>query len=302
VRGRSERERCEEQLARWLGGRWFWLGLIDWGWDGAAWTRIAPTDALRSLATGRHALPNPRTARCRLGERLSLEAPKLVDLPLLYRAERYLAFAGSEDGVRRYGLTPASFDRGVRLGGDADELRSLVERLVGEPIPSTWQAALDAWSIGSSRLVLASRLLLSSDAEQTLNEAMAVPSVRGAIVDVLSPRHALVVGERVASLLAELAQAGLPVEVDPGLRAEPSHPGRAAALAGSVAETAWIALDVLRRLSPEVVREQRDLQSARDQLDAVLTASRREALDRRAATIVAAIVSQRRPRGRGRVV
>jgi hypothetical protein len=118
----------------------------------------------------------------------------------------------------------------------------------------------------------------------------------------VAPRHALVHGERVAELLAELARAGLPVDVDPGLRAEPADLGRAAALATGVAETAWVVIEVLRRLAPEVVAEQRDLVAARGRLDAVLAASVLEALNRRAATIVAAIASRRRPRARRRVV
>jgi hypothetical protein len=302
VRGRSERGRLEEQLRRWLVGRWFWLGLVSWGWDGSGWSLVAPTDALRSLATGRRPAASPRPVACQVSDRLRLFAPSGADLALLYRAERYLAFAGGDPGERRYGLTPASFDRGVRLGGDADELRSLLGRLIDGPIPTAWLEAIDTWASGSSRLTLASRLLLSSDTEQTLAEALATTSARNAVTEALSPRHVLIAGERVAGLLTDLAQAGLPVEIDPGVRAEPANPGRAAALSGSVAETAWVALEVLRRLAPDVVAEQRDLQTARSRLDAVLAARVLEALDRRATTIVAVIANRRRPRTRGRVV
>jgi hypothetical protein len=204
--------------------------------------------------------------------------------------------------MRRYGLTPPSFDRGIRLGGDPDDLRSLLERLLDGPLPSEWLAAIDTWSSGSSRLSLASRLLLTSDRPEALTEALVIAAAREAVTDVLTPRHAIVAGERVAELLVELARAGLPVEIDTGLRAEPGDPGRSAALASGVAETAWVALEVLRRLAPDVVAAQRDLQAARGRLDAVLAASVLDALNRRAATIVAAIANRRRPRARGRVV
>ena len=302
VRGRSERDRLGDQIRRWLVGRWFWLGLVDWGWDGTAWTLVTPTDLLRALATGRPTTATPRPSPCLATGSLRMEAPTDADLAALYRAERYLAFAGGDGDRRRYGLTPASFDRGIRLGGDPDEIRGLLERLLDGPVPPDWLAAIDIWSSGSSRLVLGARLLLSSDRPETLDEALAIPPAREAVTDVLTPRHAIVAGERVADVLAELARAGLPVEIDPGLRAEPADHGRSAALANGVAETAWVALEVLRRLAPEVVAEQRDLQAARGRLDAVLAARVVEALNRRAATIVAAIANRRRPRSRGRVV
>jgi hypothetical protein len=86
------------------------------------------------------------------------------------------------------------------------------------------------------------------------------------------------------------------------LRAEPASTGRAAAVSASVAETAWVALEVLRRLAPDVVGEQRDLRAARGSLEAVLGAGALEALGRRAATIAVAIADRRRARGRRRMV
>jgi hypothetical protein len=190
----------------------------------------------------------------------------------------------------------------VRLGGDADELRDLVERLTHQPLPLDWLDAIASWSNRSSRLRLVAGLLLMADREQTVQEALARSPVRDAVLEQLSPRHIAVAGQQVAALLTDLAQAGLPVEIDPGLRLEPADPGRAATLANGAAETAWVVLEVLRRLAPEVVSEQRDLQAARAQLDGVLSAGLLEALDRRATTIVAAIANRRRPRARRGVV
>jgi hypothetical protein len=302
ARRHRELGRLEAQLNRWLAGRWFWLGLVVWGWDGSAWSSVATTDALRALASGRRPTADQPPHSCLVAGHLQIEAFADADLATLYRAERYLAFGGGDADVRRYRLTPASFDRGVRLGGDADELRSLLGRLIGEAVPAEWLAAIDAWSKGSSRLSLSSRLLLASERAEVLAEALKIPAARDAVAETVSPRHALVHGERVADLLAELARAGLPVDVDPGLRAEPADLGRSAAMASGVAETAWMAIEVLRRLAPDVVAEQRDLVAARGRLDAVLASSVLEALNRRAAAIVAAIVNRRRPRTRRRVV
>jgi hypothetical protein len=299
---RVHRHRIEGQIARWLEGRWLWLGLVRWGRNGPDWSVVTPTPALRSIVTGRPAADADPPRPCVLDGPLQLRAPAGADLAGLLRAERYLAYAAAGSGDRRYSLTPATFDRGVRLGGDAAELLGLIERIAQQPLPPDWAAAVDQWSDRASRLRLAARLVLSSDGEQVLDEALSTTSAGYAVVEKLSPRHAIVDGHCVADLLADLSRAGLAVEIDAGLRVEPVDAGRSAALANGVAETAWVALEVLRRLAPEVVAEQRDLQSARGQLDALLVATLRDALDRRAATIVSAITNRRRPRPRRRVV
>jgi hypothetical protein len=290
--------RTAQQFERWLDGRWFWLGLVARGWDGKGWGLVAPTTALRVLTTGRPAASAPARRPCRLSDGLQLEAPADADLALLYRAEQYLAFAGTDGGMRRYRLTPPSFERGLRLGGDADELLSLLERL-GQQRPSTaWVESIERWSRGSVRLRLQARLILTADRAESVADALRVGAVGDAVIETPSPHHAIVAGEHVASLLADLAQAGLPVDVEPGVRLEPGSAGRAAGLAGGVAETAWVALEVLRRLAPDVVGDQRDLQAARAKLEAVLSAAALEVLGRRAATIAAAISDRRRSHGR----
>ncbi|HZO27389.1 MAG TPA: hypothetical protein VFH48_15520 [Chloroflexota bacterium] len=293
------RRRLEDQLMRWLSGRWFWFGLVAWGGDGAGWSVVAPTDALRSLTTGRRtgSVPAPRPGR--VTGRRQFVATLDGDLASLYRAERYLALVGGDLNERQYGLTPATFDRGVRLGGDRDEALTLFARLLDGPVPEEWQAALEQWSSGASRLTLSTALLLASDRAEVMEEALRVRAAREAVAESLTPTRALVDATQMANMLAELARAGLPVEIDPGLRVEPRDPGRSAALANGIAESAWVALEVLRRMAPEAIAEQRDLQSARSRLDAVLAASVIEALNHRAASIVAAIANRRRPRAGG---
>jgi hypothetical protein len=220
-------------------------------------------------------------------------------MPRLFRAECYLAFGGGGGPEpRRYALTPASVDRGVRLGGDVEELRDLLERLTQRPLPRAWTDPMSRWQDSALRLRLTPALLLSSARPEPLTEALATPAALDAVQERLSPRHALVDGAQIARLLADLAQAGHPVDVDDGLRAEPASTGRASALANGVAETAWVALEVLRRLAPDVVDGQRDLQAARTRLDAVLPADLIEGLHRRASSIVAAMGQRKRPHSR----
>lgn len=287
-------DRVAATLGRWLAGRWFWLGLATWGGDGTTWEWVSLTDAARAAVRGQDAAPaGTARAACRPGDDLTLVAPVDADLAALYRCERYLVYAGGGVGERRYRLTPASFERGIRLGGSAEELSSLLETLLQAPVPERWRAALGSWAGSRGQLRVAARVILSAEDEAALDGALALPSAWAAMEERISGRHALVDTSRLAELLTALAEAGLAVAVDPGLRAEPAGDGRAAALAGGVAEAAWVALDVLRRLAPAAVEGQRDLQAARRTLDAALPAATVETLERRAATIAAAIADAR---------
>jgi hypothetical protein len=296
-----ERRRLEDQLRRWLTGRWYWLGLVRWGWAGAGWSLVAATDALQGLTSGRSAAADPPPSRCSTDDALRLTAPSTANLSALYRVERYLAFGGEEAGARRYRLTPASFDRGVRMGGDADDLRDLLMALLGGPVPDAWQAAITDWLQGTTRVSLVARLLLTSQRPESLDAALAHPAAGVAGIERISPHHALVAGDHVARLLADLAEAGLPVDVEPGLRAEPASASRSAAMGSGTVEAAWVALEVLRRLTPEVAQPP-DLEAARRRLAAALGQRALDALDRRATSFVAALANQRRSRARRRVV
>jgi hypothetical protein len=294
-----ERRRLEDQLRRWLAGRWYWLGLVRWGWHGEGWSLIAATDALQCLTSGRLPTADPPVALCVADDTLRLMAPPGANLSALYRVERYLAFGGVDAENRRYGLTPASFDRGVRQGGDADELRDLLMVLLGGPAPDPWQAAIASWLQGISRVSLVARLLLASRRPESLDTALAHPSARAGGVERISPHHALVDGEHIARVLADLAQAGQPVDVEPGLRAEPASAAGSAAMGSGTVEAAWIALEVLRRLAPDMAQPP-DLEAARRRLEAALGQRALDALDRRATSFVAALANQRRSRSRGR--
>ncbi|MFN8637368.1 MAG: hypothetical protein U0893_26250 [Chloroflexota bacterium] len=298
-RGGNLAHRRRAQLyQRWLAGRWFWLGLVRWGGDDADWTHVAPTPSLLSLMRGTSSPGHAAAVPCLLESQLHLLAPPGADLPTLSRAERYLAFGGSGDEGRHYTVTPASFERGVRLGGDADELASLLARLAQQPLPVSWQQAIHAWTDERRRLQLGARLLLWSEEPGVLAESLRSVGAGDDGLEQISERHALVRGDRVAQLLTALAQAGLPVDVEPGVRAEPTRPGQAASLADGVAETAWVALEVLRRLAPDVVADRRDLRAASGRIESVLSPRQLEALERRATTIAAAIADRRRPRKR----
>lgn len=303
----ARRQRTQLYL-RWLRGRWFWLGLVRWGGEGGEWTHVSPTPSLMTLMNGIPEIQTVTAEACVVDDDLQLVAPSGADLATLYRAEPYLALSGAGDlggcmQGRQYRLTPASLDRGIRLGGDPDDALALLARLAQRPLSEAWQRAVRAWTDDRRRLRLGARLVLWSQESAALDEsltALGAAAAQDAGIERLSERFALVTGDRIAELLTALAQAGLPVDIEPSLRAEPGRPSRAASLAGGVAETAWIALEILRRLAPDVVMDQRDLRAASARLDAVLSPSQIETLQRRAATIAAAISERRSSRPRRR--
>lgn len=302
--GRTARpEQAVRTVLRWLSGRWYWLGLVEWGRTPAGWHSVRPTPALRLFVTGRSGNDTPQgAALCMTEDSLVLVAPAGADLAALYRTEPYLAYAVSEADARHYRLTPPSLERGLRLGGSPEALMLLVAQLTGQPVPHDWSASIERWTSESGRLRLSAGLILSSDDEQVLAKALALPSALESVVEVVSPTQARVAGERLATMLTDLAAAGLPVDIDPGVRAEPSHAGRAAALSGSAAEAAWIGMEIARRLAPEIIDGQRDLTAARLQLEAIFSAARLETLERRVASIMALSGERKRPVSRRRVV
>ena len=302
--GRPARpEQHTRTIVRWLAGRWFWLGLVTWGRTPAGWFAVRPTAALRTLVTGRvEQAATPPFAPCTLAGDLTLTAPHGVDLAALYRTEPYLAYAGSDATGRHYRLTPPSLERGLRLGGSPEVLAQLLAQLTEQPVSDAWSTKISQWTTSDGRLRLSAGLILSSDDEGVLADALALPAASESVVELLSPTQARVAGERLAAMLADLAAAGLPVDIDPGVRAEPAQLGRAAALSGSAAEAAWIGLEIARRLAPELVDGQRDLTTARLQLEAIFSAARLEALGRRVASIMATASDRKQARPRRRVV
>ncbi|MCC6173675.1 MAG: hypothetical protein IT305_00090 [Chloroflexi bacterium] len=332
----------ERSLLRgWLEGRWFWLGLVRWGAgqapdcaEGAAsdlrtgeartgeartgeartgeartgeartgWRRIAVTSRLSELGPGARTGTPSASDPCRLGpETLTLVAPLTCDLATLFRTEPYLAYVGGGE-IRRYRLTPASFGRGLRLGGDSDGLLGLVGALLGEPVPTAWQEAVDSWSTPARpRLSLESRLVLSAADAPSLEAALATaPS--DAMPERVSDRLALVAPTRVTHLLSVLDEAGLAVDLSLGLRTEGARPGAAAVVDRGVAETTWLALALLERVGGRAFGEEPRFRETRAALAAILPVEVRAALERRATSLVARAGStgrgSRRRRGRG---
>lgn len=299
--GRAERaaRQVDEALQRWLAGRWYWLGLVNWGHTEAGWSLISPQPAPGTVVPARASGTDSHAAEpCSIVADFQLTAPSSADLQALYRCERYLSYRGSTDGVRRYDLTPASVSRGLRLGGDAHEVRTLLARLFQADLPPSWDAAIERWTQSGAALRLEPRVLLIARNQTELDGALDVGAARQAIAERLSDRHAVVALDRVAELLANLAAAGQPVDVDPALRVDPRRPGEAASLTDGVVAAAWVSLDVLRRLGTDLFAEQRDLTAALASLEAVLPASTLEVLERRSRTIAALVTDRRAPRSK----
>jgi hypothetical protein len=294
-------------LLRWLGARWHWLGLIDWGHTDDGWSVVAVNPLVAELIGGQVGPGRGEAGPCQIGEGFQLLAPAAADFPTLYRCERYLAYRGGDVDERRYDVTPASVARGIRLGGDEDELLAGLARLLQRDVPTSWVEVIVGWCRAKSALRVEPRILLVASDEAALSAALDVDDARQAVANRLGARYGLVAPGRLPELLTGLAAAGLPVEVDPALRVEPRRPGQAAALGGGVTESAWVALDVLRRLGAEAIADQRDLAAAQRALEASLSTQALETLERRARTIAALVSerrgnSQRRPQRRKRVV
>ncbi|MCC7372102.1 MAG: helicase-associated domain-containing protein [Chloroflexi bacterium] len=296
-------DQVRRTVARWLAGRWFWLGLVTWGRTAEPWTLVQPTPELRGLVSGRPEGETPIAPRpCLATDDLALTAPPGADLAALYRVEPYLHYVGADEGGRRYRLTPPSLERAERAGGSSEVLLQLLANLTGDAVPTSWGVSIDRWTRDEGRLRLTAGLILSAGDPALLAEALGVPAAADGVAELLSPTQARVAGAALPSLLAELAAAGLPVDIDPGIRAEPAQPGRAAALSGSAAEAAWMGLEIARRVAPEVVDGQRDLTATRLQLEAVLSVARLEALGRRVTSILATAADRKKARTRRRVV
>jgi hypothetical protein len=299
--------RAQAAVRRWLTGRWHWLGLIHWGWNDSGWSTAAVTALLVDLVAGRPGTSRQHVAPCEASEPFHLSAPPNADLVTLYRLERYLTYRGGNAEERRYDVTPASVARGIRLGGDEDELLTGLSRVLQGNVPVAWVDSIVGWCRANSALRVEPRILLVASDESTLDAALAVDDAQQAVVDRLASRYAVVAPDRLPELLTGLATAGLPVEVDPSLRVEPRRIGQAAALGDGVVEAAWVALDTLRRLGAEAIADQRDLSTAQRALEASLSAQALETLERRARTIAALVAERRsntprRPQRRKRVV
>jgi hypothetical protein len=290
--------RTNDALHRWLTARWFWLGIVDWGRTEHDWSLVSPHPDLIAPVAPRTSDRSEAFEPCAVVSDFQLTAPLDSDLRTLYRCEPYLAYRGTEADIRRYDLTPASVARGLRLGGDVHDLRGMLVSLLQAPLPPSWDAAIERWVHPGNALRLEPRVLLVGREASDLSAALDAGTTRRAISERLSDRHAVVALDQVADLLARLAEAGMPVEVDPALRLGTGRPGQAASLGDGVAEAAWVALDTLRRLAPDAFSAQRDLTAALSSLEAVLPAATLEVLERRARTVAALAADRRGASGR----
>jgi hypothetical protein len=292
--GHQSASRSLPELDNWIFGPWFWLGLVVLGRSSEGWTLVATTTALRDVAgRGAEPMPSAQASPCELTPDLQLRAPASADLAALYEAERYLAYAGGES-PRRYSLTAASFARGVRLGGSASEAAALLEHLARAPLPAEWRRALEAWQASVGRLHIDARLLLSAADADSLDRALRVREVGETVGEILSERHAWIVPDRLGDLLTALVAAGQPVTVDPALRLESARPGVAAAMGGGAAELLWTLLHAVLAVDRAALGSLGAWEAVATALDALVPASSRASLERRADALAERL---RRPRG-----
>lgn len=307
VEGFGSREHRGEAdvAASWLATSWYWLGLVKWGRDPAGTALLAVTPALHEIAErpGSPASP-PELGPCRLEAGRVLVAPLGADLVTLYRAEQYLSFAGGTE-ERRYTLTAPSFARGIRLGGSHSDAGELLGTLAQAALPAEWVGALGEWAATVDRVRLDARIVLSVEDGSALDKVAEIPQVAAAIHERMGERHASLGAGTLGQTLQALAEAGQVVGVDAGLRLEPQHAERAAALGGDAAELLWVLLGTLERLDAAGLGQLAGADSVRAALESVIPLTTRRVLAERADALADRLVrgrdgaaSPRRGRGR----
>ncbi len=273
------------QVRRELCGAWFWLGLVRWGFAADGSALLAVTAAVRVLAE-RTVEPGPEgdPRLAVLEDQLELVASLGCDLDVLYKLEQYLSFVGGTV-ERRYLLTAASCSRGVRLGGSADELRSLVRRLAGDELPARWESEVDAWTAAVGRLRADARIVVSASDHESFTRAMDVPAFAAGLEYRLTDCVGWLHPERLAAVLHGLDEAGQPITLGAGLRMEGARVERGAALTAGGAELLWIVLTALRQVDARLVLDLGGAEGLLSALEFVLAPSTRAELDRRAESL-----------------
>lgn len=275
---------------------WYWLGLVRRGRADDGRTLVAPTVELARVG-GRVQVAAAAPSPCALADDLTLVAPRDADLAALYEVEPFLALDRTVPD-RRYRLTPGSFSRGVRLGGTPDALLALLARLIDGPVPPGWEAAVLGWQSQGRSIRVAARIVLEVDRGQDLARVEEALGDDRTGVERLSPRHLAIAADALGDVLRKLGDAALAVEVAPELRLDPRRPERAAALGPDGSDTVRVLLEALRRLDPSVVSRDPALASLSASLDSVTPVSGRQAIERRAAALVARITERRAKRPR----
>jgi hypothetical protein len=171
------------------------------------------------------------------------------DLRTLWLLEPYLEL------VRRgppseYALTRSSFGRGIEAGGSASELRQLLERGSGAPLPLGIQQAIDRWNARAGRYRIRPAVLFEADDESELDDALARLASSGLVRERLGPRAATVTAGRAGELASALERLGHLPRLDPGLRLMAGRGAHASLVdAHTIAALLW-AIRFVRTLDP----------------------------------------------------
>ncbi len=195
-------------IASLLEGPLQWLGAIQIDHGAAHLTKF-----------GRHVLlnePAPQIAAHDTGG-LRVESDGEVWVSRAARWQRFqLAriadWAGVEQGGHVFRLSPASLARGRGQGISALRVIAFLQRYSDTPVPANLARAIRQWGERGVEARVETTTLLRTKEAATLDALLALPAVRAATAERISPTCAIVRATEIDSLAAEITRSGLLVE------------------------------------------------------------------------------------------
>lgn len=246
-------DQVEGSMVRYmLSGPLYWLGGVEWGVSDAEADRLRIGERGAALLRGEEAaLASPARPLELLDDR-RVVAEADADLGLLWQLEPYLLLE-QRGPPSVYRLARLSFARGLEAGGSLDDLRRLLERGSGQPLPEAFAAALDRWAPRLGRIHIRPQVVLLTQTAEELDAILERAEVRAAIRERLGPRAASVPAARSQELADLLERQGHLPELDASLRLMAGRRAYAALVDQRVVETLLFSLRALRALDPRLL-------------------------------------------------
>lgn len=129
-----------------------------------------------------------------------------------FQLARIADWAGFENGGYVFRLSPASLARGREQGISAPRVIEFLQRHSDAPAPANLLRAIRQWGEHGVEAQLEGVTLLRAKDAATLDMLLALPAVRNATVERLSPTCAIVRSREADAVAAEIARSGLLVE------------------------------------------------------------------------------------------
>ncbi|HIP95693.1 MAG TPA: hypothetical protein EYH32_00575 [Anaerolineae bacterium] len=204
-------------IAHLIGGPLRWLGIVALGYDGEVETRphcfrITPWGAA-FLELGSPLPPDPAPSPVVIASDLTVRVPAEVPLYDRFRLARISEWEASEPEFV-YRLTPAALARALGENVSVKQVLAFLERISGGRVPPNVSVALRGWAEKFGAVRLRRAVVLQVRKEITLQELRTLPQTAPYLIEILSPRAALVKEEDWPRLLEELRKLGYLPQVE----------------------------------------------------------------------------------------